>query len=644
MGLEAVPRPPFQPGQAAMHDNARRRMTLTTLIVASLIAAILHIGAEIFLPLAFAVVITFALSPVVTFLRNRGLPNLVAVLGAVTVTFVAIGLFMLVVAAQVGTLARDLPTFQANIVTKLDSVQDSGDGTGAIARLTRMITEIGDRINAGLPEDPDAETPQPVQVKMMSDRNAFEVLRDLVLPLIGPVATAGLVIVVVIFMLLERDELRDRLIRLVGTNDIHKSTQVMEDAGSRVARYLLMQLLVNVIYAVPIGLGLWVIGVPNAVLWGMLTLVLRFVPYVGSIMAAVFPLFLAIAASPDWSMLLWTGALFLVIELITSNIIEPWLYGSGTGVSPLAIIVSAIFWTWIWGPMGLVLSTPLTVCLVVLGRHIPQFEVFNILFGDEPVLAPHSRLYQRLLVGDVVESTFRAEEALEEQYLSDYHRDVGIPALLLAQSDYERGIVDKDQELRMAAAAMRFLDELDAVVVEELEEASAMEQAADRADRPTTNGGSQGRGHTLVSIGGQSELDDVAARMLAQAARAEGAEVTSLVHVDLAPSRFSAVTSVGAGCVVLNFLDSKPPRVALLHIRRIKRAAPKMRVGVVIWQASPDMDDADMGAEARGIGADFCVGRMEDALREAFSDADPVPLPEPLRSPVRKRARIRAAL
>lgn len=639
MGLEVVPRPTGHAGSGGLHDQARKRMTLNTLLVTTLIAAILHFGREIFLPLAFAVVITFALTPVVSFLRNRGLPNLAAVLGAVTVAFVAIGLFMLVVVAQVGTLARDLPTFQANIVTKLDSVQDSGDGTGLIARLTRMGTEIGERLNLGPPDDAAAEQPQPVQVKVMSERNAFEVLRDLIVPLVGPIGTAGLVIVVVIFMLLERDELRDRLIRLVGTNDIHKSTQVMEDAGSRVARYLLIQLLVNTIYAVPIGLGLWLIGVPNAALWGMLTLVLRFVPYIGSIMAAVFPLFLSFAASPDWSMLLWTAALFVIVELITSNVIEPWLYGSRTGVSPLAIIVSAIFWTWIWGPMGLVLSTPLTVCLVVLGRHIPQFEVFNILFGDEPVLAPHSRLYQRLLVGDVVESTFRAEEALEEQFIADYHRDVGIPALLLAQSDYERGIVDKPQEQRMAGAAMRFLDELDAVVQEELDEAAAVEAAGD-APVPVL----EGVGRRLVCIGGQSELDDVSARMLAQAARAEGAEALALAHADLAPSRFAAVTGAGAGCVVLNFLEASPPRVALLHIRRIKRAVPGVRVGVVIWQpVTANWAGRDTGAEAAGIGADFCVGTMDAALTEAFADRAPVPLPEPVRTPVRRKMRARSA-
>ncbi|TIU39128.1 MAG: AI-2E family transporter, partial [Mesorhizobium sp.] len=174
-----------------------------------------------------------------------------------------------------------------------------------------------------------------------------------------PLGSAGLVIIVVIFMLMEREDLRDRFIRLVGYGDLHRTTQALQDAGKRVGQYLLMQLVVNIIYAVPITIGLWVLGIPNALLWGLLALALRFVPYIGPIIGAL-PLFLALAVAPGWSLLLWTAALFVVVELVTGNVIEPWLYGSHTGLSPLAIIVAAIFWTWLWGPIGLVLSTPLT--------------------------------------------------------------------------------------------------------------------------------------------------------------------------------------------------------------------------------------------------------------------------------------------
>ena len=235
-------------------------------------------------------------------------------------------------------------------------------------------------------------------------------LQTVVGPLVQPLATTGIVIVFVVFMLLQREDLRDRFIRLVGSRDLHRTTQALGDAAERVGRYLLMQLLVNVAYGIPIGIGLWLIGVPNPLLWGMLSVVLRFVPFIGPILAAAFPLALSIAVDPGWTMLLWTAALFIVLEMISGNIVEPWLYGASTGLSSIAILAAAVFWTWLWGPVGLLLSTPLTVCLVVLGRHVPQFGFLNVLLGSEPVLEPAESLYQRLLAGDPDEATERAEE------------------------------------------------------------------------------------------------------------------------------------------------------------------------------------------------------------------------------------------
>ena len=443
---------------------------LTTIAV----VAALYFGRDLFLPLAIAMLIAFALSPLVSRLRGFGVPLIASVLAAVTLAFAAIGLFGLVVAGQLGDLARELPTFQGNIVKKLEALQSTGRENGLVSRLSRMVADINAEISQVVPETiTTTGAGRPLAVEVVEKLGVFETLRDLILPLISPVATAGLVIVVVVFMLLERDELRDRFIRLVGANDINRTTQVIEDAGTKVGTYLLIQLTVNIIYAVPIGIGLRIIGVPNPALWGLLTLVLRFLPYIGPILAAIFPLFLAFAVSPDWSMVLWTGVLFLSVEMISSNVIEPWIYGSKTGVSPLAIIISAIFWTWVWGPLGLVLATPLTVCLVVVGRYIPQFAVFDVLFGDRPTLAAHSRLYQRLLVGDTVESTLRAEELLEDEFIADYHRDVGIPAMLLAQGDYARGALSQDQLTRFADTADNLLKELDQVVADELAQAHA---------------------------------------------------------------------------------------------------------------------------------------------------------------------------
>ena len=640
---------PFRQVRQPFARNPTGGIVVTTIAV----VAALHFGSDVFLPLAIAMLITFALSPLVTRLRSFGLPMIAAVLATVTLAFVAIGMFGLVVAGQVGELAQELPTFQGNIVKKLETLQDTGPENGLVARLSRMVAEINAKIATVVPAvGTDGVKSGPLAVEVVENRGPFETLRDIALPLIKPVATAGLVIVVVVFMLLERDELRDRFIRLVGANDINRTTQVIEDAGTRVGTYLLIQLLVNVIYAVPIGIGLMVIGVPNAVLWGMLTLVLRFVPYIGPILAAIFPLFLAFAVSPDWSMVLWTGALFLTVEMVSSNVIEPWLYGSRTGVSPLAIIISAIFWTWVWGPLGLVLSTPLTVCLVVVGRYIPQFEVFDVLFGDRPVLAAHSRLYQRLLVGDTAESTLRAEEMLEEDFIADYHRDVGIPALLLAQRDYERGALSQDQLTRFADTAEHLLSELDQVVTEELAQAHGAKAVLQDGNEDLPDGDAKadlaGAGRRLVMLGGRTRLDDLAAGMLAQAAASDGAQVTVLSHLDLTPSRFAAVTSLDASCVLMNFLDTAPSRASLLHIRRLKRAAPHMRVGLVLWQAPVDLNDGasvrrvsqDKLAEIMEIGADFYATSMEEALALSFQDEAPRPATAPAKKSRRRALRV----
>ena len=617
------------------------------------VVAALHFGKDVFLPLAIAMLITFALSPLVSWMRSIGLPMIASVLTTVTLAFAAIGVFALVVAGQFGDLAQELPKFQGNIVQKLEALQDTGPENGLVARLSRMVAEINSQIAQVVPDTgATSGTDGPLAVEVIEKRGVFATLRDLVLPLISPVATAGLVIVVVVFMLLERGELRDRFIRLVGANDINRTTQVIEDAGTKVGTYLLIQLLVNVIYAVPIGIGLMLIGVPNAVLWGMLTLVLRFLPYIGPLLAAIFPLFLAFAVSPDWSMVIWTGALFLAVEMISSNVIEPWIYGSKTGVSPLAIIISAIFWTWVWGPMGLVLATPLTVCLVVVGRYIPQFAVFDVLFGDQPVLAAHSRLYQRLLVGDTVESTARAEETLEEETIADYHRDVGIPAMLLAQADYARGVLSQDQLTRFADAAEHLLTELDPAVAEELAEANAAIAAQNDGNADTPDRGAKtelaGAGHRLIVLGGRTRLDDVAAGMFAQAAAAEGAQVSVLSHADLTPSKFAGVTGLDAGCVVLNFLDTAPTRASLLHIRRLKRAVPHLRVGLVLWQSAIILTDGipprrvapEKLAEIEEIGADFCATSMEEALALSFQDIAPRAATEPTNKAKRRALRV----
>jgi predicted PurR-regulated permease PerM len=624
-----------------------RRVNWSTAISICVGAAILHFGSEVFLPLAIATLIAFALSPLISTLRRKGVPRVLSVLAAVTVTFGLIGVILALMGAQLGLVVQSLPTYQTNIIAKLDAWTAAQGQSNVLGQFSDLISRVNDAISSSLAASTAGgagAAGQPMTVQVVENQSLWQLLRDVLFPVISPLVTTGLIIVVVIFMLLERDDIRDRFIRLSGANDLHRTTEILGDAGARVASYLMMQILVNVIYAVPIGVGLWLIGVPNPMLWAFMTLILRFVPYIGSVIAATLPLTVAFAAAPDWSMVLWTAALFGVVEFVTSNIIEPRLYGSHTGVSPLAVIISAIVWTWIWGPMGLIISTPLTVCLVVLGRYLPQFEVFDILFGDEPMLAAHARLYQRLLSGDTVESITRAEEALETDFLADYHQSVGLPALLLAQTDYDRGVLTQAQEEGISRSALRFLQALEPVVAEERAESAAEAALIDSAVVEGVEAvlPPPPAPFRIIVAGGRSNLDDVAARMLGQALAADGGEVTAL----------------------LSFLDPTPARASLLILRRIKRALPGLRVGVVIWQMPDALSALDAGGlspdrgsaralpaatalalrMAEEIGADFAVTSMEAAMIAAFVAEPGKPLTTPEARAPRRRTRAAMAL
>jgi predicted PurR-regulated permease PerM len=445
------------------------RISLPPLLTLTGVTAILYFGKDILMPMAVAILLTFALAPIVSFLRRRGVPRVIAVILTVALAFVAIASFAFLVATQVSTLAQNIPTYQSNIISKIDSLKDiGGGGGGLIDRLSNTIDRVGQELqDATTAAEAAGDSVKPMPVEVIERQSPLDILVNIVMPLISPFATAGLIVVVVIFMLIEREDLRDRFIRLVGAGDLHRTTEALQDAGSRVGRYLLMQLVVNTTYAIPISLGLWLLGVPNALLWGLLTLVLRFVPYIGPAIGMILPMMVAFAVLPGWAPLLWTAALFLGVELFSNNVMEPWLYGSRTGVSPLAIIVAAIFWSWLWGPIGLVLSTPLTVCLAVLGRHVPQFEFFDVMFSNNPVLEPSARVYQRLLAGDPDEAVDHAEQFLDEGYLVSFYDTIAVPALLRGEEDRTRGVMNEETQARFASAAMTLVKELEDVAEEE---------------------------------------------------------------------------------------------------------------------------------------------------------------------------------
>ncbi|QWK81403.1 AI-2E family transporter [Ochrobactrum sp. BTU1] len=613
--------------RAYMPAHEQSRMPALAAIAAGV--AVLYFAKDVFLPLAFAVLLTFMLAPIVAFLRRRGLPRLPAILASVTSGFLVIVLFGAVLAFQVAEVGQNVTTYQYNIVEKIRLLKEAGTDNGLIDRLNRLAERIGAEISQEEKKsDQNIGTQQPerkpILVEIFSQRNPIQTLETIVSPLVGPVATFGLVIVVVIFMLLEREELRDRFIRLVGHGDLHKTTIALQDAGARVGRYLLTQLLVNAAYGVPLGIGLWILGIPNALLWGMLAILLRFAPYIGPVIAAIMPLFLAIAIAPGWSLLLWTIALFAVLELISNNVMEPWLYGSRTGLSPLAIIVAAIFWTWLWGPIGLVLSTPLTVCLVVLGRYVPQFRFLEILFGSEPVLNPEERLYQRLLSGDPNEATDNAIEFLSKQFLVEYYGNVAIPALLIAENDRTRGVLSDIQLQQVSQSARLVVANLRQIADEEEDndEDVSVDTLSDREGAETVQLPS-GEAKRIICVGGRGPLDDVSAAMLAQVLSVQGADVRVVDHESSQPSQLRKADLDGATAIVLCVLDLESAHRAKFLLRRLKRLSPGSRVGLANWRENQQQDDAEKSKLPPEVRGDFVAFNLLDATLECLSDAPP---------------------
>ena len=574
-------------------ESGRSIVTLTTLATITVVCAILYIAKDLFLPLVLGMLIAFVLTPVVNALRRRGLRDTPAVIVTVISAGALVAAFVLILAYQVSQIGMNLPQYQGNVLTKIDSILQAGTDNKIIAHLQGMVGDISDRLEA---ETAEAEN-QTMKVEVVERTGLMDWLNDVILPALGPVGIFGIIFVVVVFALLERATLRDRLVQLIGGSNILATSRLLAEAGSRVSTYLLAQLVVNVIYAVPIWLGLWVIGVPNALFFGLVTLVMRFVPYIGSAISAILPLLMAFAVSPDWSLVIWTAVLFAVVEFTTSNIIEPWFYGQRTGVSPLAVIVSAMFWTWLWGPMGLIIATPLTVCLVVVGHHVPGLRVFSILLGDNPVLEETARLYDRLLTGHAFafdEATALAAGEAAADEIVDYYDRQAIPVLAMAQADHDAGLLTDRQAQSIAHAVFDLTERLEPVIEDEASEAGAL----------------PGAGRRVAVIGARTLLDDAAAELLAQAMRARGAETLVLPHRALpGPS----LRDFGAETVVIAALDGATRPSTSVQMRQLRRRFPGLRLVLALWPAAGEAEAPD----AR-LGADAVVAGMQQALALAF--------------------------
>jgi predicted PurR-regulated permease PerM/methylmalonyl-CoA mutase cobalamin-binding subunit len=499
------------------------------LLIAFAVAA-LYFGRSVFVPIALATLITFLLSRLVTRLE-RWIGRIAAVLVTVIAMFTIFAGASWVIGRQVIDLADKLPDYQANIVAKIRSLKLPAGGP--LARFSSSVHVLQSELAAPSPApstdrargDSSTRTPPPVAspipVKVIEGRSAIpQLMQETLSAILSPLGTAALVLLLVIFMLLKREDLRGRLIRLVGQGRISTTTRAMEDAGRRVSRYLSTQFLVNTCYGVCVAIGLQFIGVPNAVLWGVLAGVLRFIPYVGPWVGALLPVLLSFAISSSWLTPLMTIALFIVLEAIVSNFVEPWLYGANTGVSPIALIISAVFWTWLWGPVGLVLSTPLTVCLAVIGRHVPRLEFLGTLLSEDQALASHEEFYHRLLSFSMDSAEEFATKYVETESLTALYDKVLIPAIAAVEIDAHRGSLTAEQRTSASQRIHEIIDDFSGW------EASRNDKGEQRNDDLT--GVAPPIGARVLCVPASAYRDELAGEMLAQLLRNQGFEAENL--------------------------------------------------------------------------------------------------------------------
>lgn len=617
---------------------------LACALLVLVLAAILQLGRDIFVPVSLAVLLSFVLAPGVRGLQRLAVPQGVAVPVTVLAAFGAIVCLVGVIGSQLAGLGADLPRYQTTIRGKIEALGSTAGPSGTLGRAIEAFGEIGRDLGhlgagssaASNPAEARGRTPIPVLVQ--EGGGLIGRLGGVVSPLLHPLATAFLVLILVIFVLAAREDLRNRFVRLLGTDDIQHTTAVIDDAARRLSRLFLMQLAVNTAFGAVIAVGLWVIGTPSPVLWGILAGVLRFVPYVGAVVGALPPLALAVAVDPDWTMLVWTALLFAIVEPLLGHVLEPLLFGHSTGLSPVAVVLSATVWTFLWGPIGLVLATPITVCLVVLGRHVGSFGFIDIMLGDRPALSPPQIFYQRMLAGDPSEAILQAREFLRERSLSTYYDEVALEALRLAHEDVARGRLTPERQGVMLRSTCVLIDRLDGLrdprpkggQVGAEAAAAVMAAGPDRgaATMVLTPAelGPDWRGRVpVVCIARSGTLDEVIARMLTQVLTKHGIASEVLI----APDRFEPATALpdGVRMVCLSYVEP----LSTLHLRHAVRVARKRFGGagviVGIWRERDAAMGRSLGRAARANAVVPTIGAALSVVVAAATVGGRMPAP-----------------
>ncbi len=564
-------------------SNSTTSSKPTLFIAVALAIAMLYFGRVIFIPLALALVFSFLLTPFVSLLERAHLGRVPATLAVLILCFVLTAGVGWEVAGQILEITGHFRDYKANLAETIRSLHPPKDGT--LGQATATVRELNNELAAAPGQiaahpatEPKATAhpsqPIPVQVTAPPS-NLIQDLRTLLGPIAGPLETAGIVVIFTAFMLIKREDLRNRLIRLGGQGRLTIMTQALDDASRRLSRYLLLQFLVNACYGSLFGVGLYLMAVPHALLWGVLAALLRLVPYVGTLIATAFPMAMALAVFPGWKHAALILALFVILEGLVANLIEPWLYGAHTGISSLAILVAAVFWSILWGPVGLILSTPLTVCLLLVGRYVPQLTFLEILLGDAPVLGPEELFYQRLLAMDQDEARNIAEEELREKSLESLYETVLIPALRLAEEDRHTDAVGERTSEFISQSTRELIDDLG-------DRARSRDDSGEEIDANKYAVDAQAITTDIVCVPARDVADELVGMMFAQVLRQAGYGATYLA-IGTVEDMLAQVAQGGYRMVCVSALPPFAVGQARSLCKRLHARFPELKIVVGLW-------------------------------------------------------------
>jgi predicted PurR-regulated permease PerM len=584
------------------------------MIIAALLITGLYAGQELLIPLALAGLLGFVLAPLVRRLEGWGLPNGLSVAIVIVVLLAALFGGATVAGRQVAQLLEELPAHEANLRDKARYVHfelgSAGIWQRAAATLRNVEREVFDPQHQNQPL-------QQVQVATGADSpllTVFEYTRRSVPSLV----TGALALLLTIFVLLQYRDLRNRAVRLMGTAEMGRSTQAFDEAGADLSHYLLLQSTVNAGFGAFVAVALWAIGIPSPALWGAMTAVLRFIPYVGAFISAAFPMALAAMIDPGWWKLIETAAVFIIGDPLIGQIVEPLLFGSQTRLSPLAVLLGVAFWTLLWGPVGLVLAVPLTLAIVVMGQHVPRLEFLRVLLGNEPALEPHENLYHQFLAGEATPAAKEADQWIAEHSLVNYLDDVVIPGLRIASEDQKRSVLGREQMIELKET----IDEYIGLVQENLEYEREQRTAAGAA-KPDAGR----RSAAALVLAGRGSLDLAASQLIADAIRLDlgiAVRCPSLGGLTGISAAAEAEPDAPPDVVALVSVGTVTPAQLEILLRRLRGNFPQSQIVIGYWgerEVPTEPDDVD----AQGIRyAKSAASLVELVGRMAHEQTQPV--------------------